>query len=81
MMSIDFTLLCRIEWIEYSRLYRDSQISQPKQGCGLDLAITFLYDVFLIQTSGKREWQVGVNKVSARDEVDSAVPEIPVRIL
>ena len=52
-----------------------------KQGCGLDLAITFLYDVFLIQTSGKREWQVGVNKVSARDEVDSAVPEIPVRIL
>ena len=35
-----------------------------------------LYDVFLIQPSGKQEWQVGVKKLSARDELDSAVPEI-----
>jgi 50S ribosomal protein L16 3-hydroxylase len=58
----------------------DAQISLAKQGGGIGPHVDN-YDVFLIQTSGNREWQVGLNKVSAWDELDSAVPEIPVRIL
>ena len=58
----------------------DAQVSLANRNGGIGPHVDN-YDVFLIQTSGKREWQVGVNKVSAQDEVDWTVPGISVRIL
>jgi 50S ribosomal protein L16 3-hydroxylase len=58
----------------------DAQVSLANRYGGIGPHVDN-YDVFLIQTSGRREWQIGVNKVSAQDELDWAVPGISVRIL
>jgi 50S ribosomal protein L16 3-hydroxylase len=58
----------------------DAQISLAPLGGGIGPHVDN-YDVFLIQTSGRREWQVGLDLVSAKDELDSSVPGINVRIL
>lgn len=39
------------------------------------------YDVFLIQASGSREWKVGLEEISVKDEFASLVPELDIRIL
>ncbi|KAI2508866.1 hypothetical protein MHU86_5600 [Fragilaria crotonensis] len=58
----------------------DAQVSLANRYGGIGPHVDN-YDVFLIQTSGKREWQIGVDKVSAKEELDSTVPGISVRIL
>lgn len=39
------------------------------------------YDVFLVQTSGKRQWKVSNELLSALNETDLLIPNLPVSIL
>lgn len=58
----------------------DAQVSlAPKDG-GIGPHVDN-YDVFLIQTRGKREWRIGYDSISIKQEFDSLIDEIPVRIL
>jgi 50S ribosomal protein L16 3-hydroxylase len=74
------------DWMEhqFSFLPRwrmdDAQISIAQKGGGIGPHVDN-YDVFLIQTSGQREWKVGLDKLSTADEYAALVPDIPVRIL
>ncbi|GAX28886.1 hypothetical protein FisN_20Lh192 [Fistulifera solaris] len=58
----------------------DAQISIAQKGGGIGPHVDN-YDVFLIQTSGQREWKVGWDKLSTAEEYAALVPDIPVRIL
>lgn len=58
----------------------DAQISIAQEGGGIGPHVDN-YDVFLIQTSGQRQWSVGTEKLSTADEYAALVPDIPVRIL
>eukprot|EP00547_Thalassionema_nitzschioides_P001789 CAMPEP_0194217018 /NCGR_PEP_ID=MMETSP0156-20130528/20148_1 /TAXON_ID=33649 /ORGANISM="Thalassionema nitzschioides, Strain L26-B" /LENGTH=451 /DNA_ID=CAMNT_0038945927 /DNA_START=301 /DNA_END=1657 /DNA_ORIENTATION=+ len=58
----------------------DAQVSLAQKDGGIGPHVDN-YDVFLIQTSGKREWCIGCDKISVEDEFDNLVQEIPVRIL
>ena len=39
------------------------------------------YDVFLIQMSGSRRWQVGCEKLSTKTEISRSIPHLDVRVL
>lgn len=58
----------------------DGQISLANTGGGIGAHVDD-YDVFLIQMSGTRKWEVGKRKISSREELESLVPGIDVRIL
>jgi 50S ribosomal protein L16 3-hydroxylase len=58
----------------------DAQVSLANQGGGIGPHVDN-YDVFLIQTLGKRQWHVGCHPLSAQSEHDMTIPGIPVRIL
>lgn len=58
----------------------DAQVSLAQKGGGIGPHVDN-YDVFLIQTSGKREWTIGYDKISVNDEFNNLVHGIPVRIL
>jgi 50S ribosomal protein L16 3-hydroxylase len=58
----------------------DGQISLAEEMGGIGPHVDN-YDVFLIQMSGKRRWQVGREKISVKDEMDRSLPDIDVRIL
>lgn len=58
----------------------DAQMSIARKGGGIGPHVDN-YDVFLIQTSGQRQWRVGTEKLSTADEYTALVPDIPVRIL
>lgn len=58
----------------------DGQISLAEEMGGIGPHVDN-YDVFLIQMSGCRCWQVGHNVISAKSEIDMSIPDIDVRIL
>jgi len=57
----------------------DAQISLARTGGGIGPHVDN-YDVFLIQASGSRRWQVG-DKISTKEEYDSLVEASQVRVL
>lgn len=58
----------------------DGQISLAEQGGGIGPHVDN-YDVFLIQMSGTRTWQVGKRKISAQEESDRMIDGLDVRVL
>lgn len=74
------------DWMEetFSFLPRwrrdDGQVSLAHAGGGIGPHVDN-YDVFLIQVSGKRVWEIGCDLVSVEHEMDSLVEGIDVRIL
>lgn len=58
----------------------DAQMSIARKGGGIGPHVDN-YDVFLIQTSGQRQWKVGTETISTAEEYAALVPDIPVRIL
>ena len=58
----------------------DGQISLAEELGGIGPHVDN-YDVFLIQMSGRRRWQVGCNELSVKMEMDRSIPDIDVRIL
>lgn len=58
----------------------DAQISLAAEGGGIGPHVDN-YDVFLIQTSGSREWEVGLEPISVETEYQTLVEESEVRIL
>lgn len=58
----------------------DAQISLARTGGGIGPHVDN-YDVFLIQTSGKREWEVGLERISVEKEFSSLVEASEVRIM
>jgi 50S ribosomal protein L16 3-hydroxylase len=58
----------------------DAQISLAGKEGGIGPHVDN-YDVFLIQTSGSRTWQVGLKPMTVHSEMDALIPDIPVRIL
>lgn len=57
----------------------DGQISLSNQGGGIGAHVDD-YDVFLIQMSGRRQWDVGNRVISTKEEVEGLIP-LDVRIL
>lgn len=58
----------------------DGQISIAEHGGGIGPHVDN-YDVFLIQMSGTRTWQVGRRKISAQEERDRTMDGLDVRVL
>ncbi len=58
----------------------DGQISLSQEGGGIGPHVDD-YDVFLIQMKGRRCWEVGKRPISSKEEVESLVDGIDVRIL
>jgi len=58
----------------------DAQVSIATTGGGIGAHVDN-YDVFLIQAAGQRTWMVANDKLSAMDEQDLLIPDIPVSIL
>eukprot|EP00978_Attheya_sp_CCMP212_P039423 scaffold204683_cov54-Attheya_sp.AAC.4 len=58
----------------------DGQVSLANMGGGIGPHVDN-YDVFLIQTSGTRTWEVGRRQWSIRHEMETLVPNMDVRIL
>ncbi len=58
----------------------DGQISLSEIGGGIGPHVDN-YDVFLIQMSGTRTWQVGRKKISAHEERDRMIDGLDVRVL
>ena len=58
----------------------DGQISLAEQGGGIGPHVDN-YDVFLIQMSGSRKWQVGRRKLNAQEERDRTIDSLDVRVL
>jgi 50S ribosomal protein L16 3-hydroxylase len=58
----------------------DGQISLAEHGGGIGPHVDN-YDVFLIQMSGTRTWQVGRRKISAQEERDRTIDGLDVRVL
>lgn len=58
----------------------DGQVSLAPQGGGIGPHVDN-YDVFLIQSSGQRQWDVGTKDINVQEEMDSLFPDIDVRIL
>ena len=58
----------------------DGQISLSELGGGIGPHVDN-YDVFLIQMSGRRTWQVGRRKISAVEEQDRMIAGLDVRVL
>ena len=58
----------------------DAQVSLAKEFGGIGPHVDN-YDVFLIQVSGSREWEVGLDTISVQDEFANLVGESEVRIL
>eukprot|EP00979_Chaetoceros_neogracilis_P017752 scaffold10270_cov417-Chaetoceros_neogracile.AAC.6 len=58
----------------------DGQISISNEGGGIGSHVDD-YDVFLIQMSGTRKWDVGKRKISTREEIEGLIPSIDVRVL
>lgn len=58
----------------------DAQVSLAATGGGIGLHVDN-YDVFLLQTSGHREWEIGLEPISVEEEFDRLVEESQVRIL
>jgi len=58
----------------------DGQISIASKGGGIGLHVDN-YDVFLIQTSGTREWRIGTNFISVLQEYECLHPESDIRVL
>jgi hypothetical protein len=58
----------------------DAQMSIAKTGGGIGPHVDN-YDVFLVQTSGERLWKVSNEILSAVNETDLLIPNIPVSIL
>ena len=57
----------------------DGQISLSNQGGGIGAHVDG-YDVFLIQMSGRRQWDVGNRVISTKEELEGLIP-LDVRIL
>ena len=58
----------------------DGQISLSNTGGGIGPHVDD-YDVFLIQMSGKRRWDVGKRIISTKEELEGLVQDLDVRIL
>jgi 50S ribosomal protein L16 3-hydroxylase len=58
----------------------DAQVSLAATGGGIGPHVDN-YDVFLIQASGSREWEVGLHEISVNDEFANLVKDSEVRIL
>ena len=58
----------------------DGQISLAEHGGGIGPHVDN-YDVFLIQMSGTRTWQVGRRNISAQEERDRTIDGLDVRVL
>ena len=58
----------------------DGQISLAEEMGGIGPHVDN-YDVFLIQMSGRRRWQVGCDVISSKTEMDRSIPDLDVRIL
>ncbi|KAL3791103.1 hypothetical protein HJC23_012088 [Cyclotella cryptica] len=58
----------------------DGQISLSEEMGGIGPHVDN-YDVFLIQMTGTKLWQVGLEKLSAKDEMDRTVNGLDVRVL
>lgn len=58
----------------------DGQISLSEEGGGIGPHVDN-YDVFLIQMSGTRTWQIGKRKISAREEKDRMIDGLDLRVL
>jgi 50S ribosomal protein L16 3-hydroxylase len=58
----------------------DAQVSLAKKGGGIGPHVDN-YDVFLIQTSGSRTWEVGLSKLDVKEEFEHLVDASQVRIL
>lgn len=58
----------------------DGQISLAEKGGGIGPHVDN-YDVFLIQMSGTRSWQVGKRKISAKEEIDRTIDGLDLRVL
>ena len=58
----------------------DAQVSIAPIGGGIGPHVDN-YDVFLIQTCGSREWEVGCDEISVEEEFSNLVEESQVRIL
>lgn len=58
----------------------DAQVSLAAQGGGIGPHVDN-YDVFLIQSSGNREWEVGLQPISAEQEYTTLVEDSQVSIL
>jgi 50S ribosomal protein L16 3-hydroxylase len=58
----------------------DGQISLSEEGGGIGPHVDN-YDVFLIQMSGTRTWQIGRRKISAHEERDRMIDGLDVRVL
>lgn len=58
----------------------DAQISLAERGGGIGPHVDN-YDVFLIQMSGTRTWQVGKKTINAKEERDRMVEGLDVRVL
>ena len=74
------------EWIdqEFSFVPRwrrdDGQISLAPKSGGIGPHVDN-YDVFLIQTTGEREWIIGKEKISVQEEMETLMEGIDVRII
>ena len=58
----------------------DAQLSLARMGGGIGPHVDN-YDVFLIQTCGRRQWNVGLDKLSTQQEFNHLIPNLDVRIL
>mmetsp|Transcript_11217 Transcript_11217/g.27576 ORF Transcript_11217/g.27576 Transcript_11217/m.27576 type:complete len:547 (-) Transcript_11217:54-1694(-) len=58
----------------------DGQISLAEHGGGIGPHVDN-YDVFLVQMSGTRTWQVGRRTISAQEERDNTIDGLDVRVL
>ena len=58
----------------------DGQMSYSNKGGGIGRHVDN-YDVFLIQTSGVKEWRVGKQFITHHEEMERLIPGIDVRIL
>jgi 50S ribosomal protein L16 3-hydroxylase len=58
----------------------DAQVSLAATGGGIGAHVDN-YDVFLIQTSGRRDWEVGLGPITVQQEFDNLVEPSQVRIL
>jgi 50S ribosomal protein L16 3-hydroxylase len=74
------------DWMdqEFSFLPRwrrdDAQISLAMRQGGIGPHVDS-YDVFLVQSSGQRTWQVGHDKLTVAEEMQALIPDLSVRIL
>ncbi len=58
----------------------DAQVSLAARGGGIGPHVDN-YDVFLVQTSGSREWEIGLEPITVQEEFENLVEASQVRIL